>query len=146
MKPIIQRTLAALAFSVAATSAMATDIGVSVSIGQPNFYGRIDLGGYPQPQLIYPRPIVIVPPPVGVLYAPLYLHVPPGHARDWKKHCRRYGACGRPVYFVQDSWYQSVYAPHYARHDDDDDDDDDDDHRRGRKHGYDKGHGKHKDD
>jgi hypothetical protein len=32
--------------------------------------------------------------------------VPPGHAKDWKKHCKHYGACGVPVYFVQDDWVQ----------------------------------------
>ncbi len=32
-------------------SAFATDIGVSVSIGQPGFYGQIDIGGFPGPCL-----------------------------------------------------------------------------------------------
>ena len=46
--------------------------------------------------------------------------VPPGHARNWRKHCHKYDACGRPAYFVQDSWYRSVYVPHYReRHRDD---------------------------
>ena len=32
---------------------------------------------------------------------PLYLHVPPGHAKKWSQHCARYNACNRPVYFVK---------------------------------------------
>ena len=50
---------------------------------------------------------------VGVARAPLYLRVPPGHARDWRRYCGRYDACGAPVYFVQDTWYRNVYAPRY---------------------------------
>ena len=100
-----------------AVSAEATDVGVSVSVGQPGFYGRIDIGNFPRPQVIYPRPVVITPVPVGVTYSPLYLHVPPGHEKHWKKHCHTYNACGRPVYFVQHQWYNDVYVPEYqARH------------------------------
>jgi len=95
--------------------AHAADVGVSVSVGQPGFYGRIDIGDYPQPALIYPEPIVIQRP-VGVVYEPLYLHVPPGQAKKWGHYCGNYNACGRPVYFVQDRWYNDVYVPHYHEH------------------------------
>jgi hypothetical protein len=64
------------------------------------------------PQLVYARPVVIQQP-VGVVYQPVYLRVPPGHEKNWRKHCQRYNACGRPVYFVQDTWYTNVYAPQY---------------------------------
>jgi hypothetical protein len=89
--------------------------GVSVSMGAPGFYGRIDIGGLPDPpQLIFPRPVVITPVPVGVVVpAPVYLHVPPGHEKHWAKHCAAYHACGRPVYFVRDTWYNEVYVPAY---------------------------------
>lgn len=40
---------------------------------------------------------------------PIYLHVPPGHAKNWRSYCGRYDACGQPVYFVR-SWYQRYYA------------------------------------
>ena len=90
----------------AAAPAMAADVNVGVSIGisQPGVYGRIDIGTYPQPQVIVAQPVIIqrpsrVPPPV-------YLWVPPGHQKDWKKHCGSYNACGVPVYFVKDEWYQ----------------------------------------
>jgi hypothetical protein len=48
------------------------------------------------------------PPPryVEVQREPVYLWVPPGHRRDWRNHCSRYNACGAPVYFVNDRWYQ----------------------------------------
>ena len=101
------------AFTVATGAALAADIGVSVSIGQPGFYGRIDLGNMPQPQLIYPAPVIIQQVPVGVVRQPIYLRVPPGHEKKWAKHCRRYNACGQPVYFVQQDWYTNVYAPGY---------------------------------
>ena len=90
----------------------AADVGVSISVGEPGFYGRLDIGNFPQPQLVYARPVVIQPVR-NVVYEPVYLRVPPGHARDWRKHCHQYDACGRPVYFVQDRWYNDVYVPRY---------------------------------
>lgn len=147
----MKRLFCAAFLAAAAFPALAADVGVSVSIGQPGFYGRIDLGNYPQPQLVYAEPLIIQAVPVGVIRQPIYLHVPPGHARNWRKHCRSYGACGRPVYFVQDSWYNNVYVPRYReRHGDyRDHDHDDDRHDHDKKshkgHGkdHDKGHGKH---
>jgi hypothetical protein len=91
------------------------DVGVSISVGQPGFYGRIDIGNVPQPVLMYPQPMIIQPAPVAVVRQPIYLHVPPGHAKNWSKHCYRYSACNQPVYFVQDSWYQQVYVPQYRQ-------------------------------
>lgn len=99
---LIASTLGAPAFA---------QVGVSVSVGQPGFYGRIDIGDYPRPALIYRQPMVINPVPPGM--APVYLRVPPGHAKNWRKHCHRYDACGVPAYFVTDSWYQREYVPRY---------------------------------
>jgi hypothetical protein len=100
-----------------AISAEAADVGVSISVGQPGFYGHIDIGNFPQPQVIYPRPIVIRSVPGVVTHEPLYLRVPPGHEKKWKKHCQKYNACERPVYFIRDQWYNNVYVPEYqARH------------------------------
>jgi hypothetical protein len=93
----------------------AADVGVSINIGQPGFYGRIDIGNVPPPVVMYPQPVIIQPAPVAVVRQPIYLHVPPGHARDWSKHCYRYAACNQPVYFVQDSWYQQVYVPQHRQ-------------------------------
>ncbi len=98
-----------------ATSAMAADVGVSVTVGQPGFYGRIDIGNVPPPPLIFPRPVIIQPVVVAQPPPPIYLHVPPGHAQKWDKHCHKYDACGRPVYFVKSDWYNNVYVPHYQK-------------------------------
>jgi len=110
----MKRLLFAAALAAATVPALATDVGVSVSIGQPGFYGRLDVGGYPQPQVIYRRPIVVERMPVD--RPPVYLRVPPGHAKHWKKHCREYNACGERVYFVKDNWYEREYVPRYQEH------------------------------
>jgi hypothetical protein len=102
---------------LATAPALAADVSVSVSVGDPRFYGRIDIGSYPQPRLIFPAPVVIHAIPVGVVRAPMYLRVPPGHERNWDKHCAKYDACGFPVYFIEDGWYNTVYVPAYkAKH------------------------------
>ena len=114
----MKRFLIAAAFAAATLSpaARAADVGVSVSIGQPGFYGRLDIGGFPPPVLLYPEPVMIQAVPYG--RPPLYLRVPPGHAKNWRKHCHRYHACGERVYFVRDDWYEREYAPRYReRHD-----------------------------
>jgi hypothetical protein len=98
------------------TSVQAADVGVSVSVGQPGFYGRIDIGNAPQPELIYAKPVVVQPVPAGVVYQPVYVRVPPGHEKHWSKHCAKYNACGRPVYFVKDRWYNEKYVPYYHEH------------------------------
>ena len=94
-------------------TAYAADVGVSVNISQPGFYGRIDVGRVPQPAVIYAQPVVIDHRPMTGMREPIYLRVPPGHEKHWDKNCRRYNACGQPVYFVRDSWYREVYAPRY---------------------------------
>jgi hypothetical protein len=113
----------------AAAAASATDVGVSVQISQPGVYGRVDIGNLPPPVLVYPQPIIVQRPPQVVVaqpVQPVYLWVPPGHQKHWKKHCAKYNACGVPVYFVQDQWYQEHVMP---RHGDDSG------------HGHGKGHG-----
>lgn len=145
----MKRILFASALVALAAPTLAADVGVSVSIGQPGFYGQIDIGNTPRPQVIYSEPVIIQRVPVGVVRQPVYLHVPPGHAKNWSKHCYRYDACGRPVYFVQDRWYNEVYVPRYRGNqvvyrDDDRRGDWDDDRggRRGDDHGRGRGHGK----
>lgn len=103
--------VAAVSTPVLSPTVMAADVGVSVSIGQPGFYGRIDIGGYPQPQLIYRQPRMVER--VYVEREPIYMRVPPGHAKNWRKHCHQYNACSERVYFVQDNWYSNEYAPRY---------------------------------
>ncbi|HEX5338372.1 MAG TPA: hypothetical protein VFW53_08040 [Gallionella sp.] len=107
----MKRYLITALLAIAATSAAAADVGVSVSIGQPGFYGRIDVGNYPQPQVIYSQPVVIQRAPLS--RPPIYLRVPPGHAKHWGKHCHKYNACNERVYFVRDNWYNQEYVPRY---------------------------------
>lgn len=73
----MKRFLIAAALAAIVVPALAADVGVSVSIGQPGFYGRIDIGNYPQPQLIYPAPVMIQSMPMGMAPQPVYLRVPP---------------------------------------------------------------------
>jgi hypothetical protein len=99
---------AALLAGFAAGAWAQTSVGVSVGIYQPGVYGRIDIGNFPPPAVVYPQPIIIAAPRAAAP-PPVYLYVPPGHQKNWKKHCSRYNACGQPVYFVQESWVQARY-------------------------------------
>lgn len=102
--------LAAVAVTIT-TPVLAADVGVSLSIGQPGFYGRLDLGNIPQPQVIYRQPIAIEQ--VTLERPPIYLRVPPAHSKHWRKYCHEYNACGERVFFVQDNWYNREYVPRY---------------------------------
>ncbi|MFA6972710.1 MAG: hypothetical protein WC208_15105, partial [Gallionella sp.] len=50
---------AAVAATFSTTPAYAAEVGVSISIGQPGFYGRLDIGNYPPPLLIYRQPMIV---------------------------------------------------------------------------------------
>lgn len=122
----------ALFATLLAGVAHATDVGVSVQVGQPGFYGRIDIGNTAPPPVILREPIWVQRRPVQV--EPVYMRIPPGHQKNWAKHCAKYNACGMPVYFVREDWYED----RYSHHDQGDRDDD-----KGKGHG--KGRDKHKD-
>lgn len=103
-----------------AAPAAEAQVGLSIQIGDPRYYGRLDFrddwgwgSGLPREALLYPRPVVIDRGWRGRAPAPVVLRVPPGHAKNWRKHCRRYGACGVPVVFVRDDWYRDVYSPRW---------------------------------
>lgn len=122
----MKNLIAIIAFAIVSLApsafAQSTKVGVSIQVGQPGFFGRLDIGDIQQPQLIYSEPRIIQPRYSN--RAPLYLVVPYGHSKNWKKHCSRYNACGHPVYFVKEQWYNDSYAPQYRekhnKHDDDD--------------------------
>ena len=136
----MRNTLLLVTALLAGASARAADVGVSISVGDSGFYGRIDVGTVPQPpQVIYPQPVVIQPVPAEMERPPVYLRVPPGHAKNWRKHCKKYDACNERVFFVQDRWYQEVYVPQYHAQREHGDQD------QGNGHGHGHGHGK-KDD
>ncbi len=106
----MKKLLALAVIACAAAPALAqTNVGVSIGINQPGVYGRIDIGNFPQPLVVYPQPVVIVQSPVAVYQRPIYLYVPPGHQKNWAKHCGRYRACGQPVYFVREDWVREQY-------------------------------------
>lgn len=116
MKPAsvaARAVFAALSLAAASSSVLAgVDVGVGVTIREPGVYGRIEIGsGAPPPPVIYRQPVIIAQPAVIVApQPPLYLYVPPGHAKKWGKHCHQYNACGRQVYFVKEEWVQARYA------------------------------------
>ena len=100
--------IAGMAMLSGGSPALAQDIRVSVS-GEvaPGVYGRVDISNGPRPPLVSPDPIVVVRQ--ARAHGPVYLHVPPGHAKNWAKHCRKYDACSRPVYFVKSAEYDPGY-------------------------------------
>ena len=114
----MKRLLFAVIATVVAGPAFAADVSASIGISQPGFYGQINIGDFPRPTLIYAQPVWIQRPPKVVYVQPIYVRVPPGHEKHWGKHCAEYGACGRPVYFVREDWYQTYYVPHYQAQND----------------------------
>jgi hypothetical protein len=116
----VKRLLFAAAAAVLSVPALANDVNVSVGISQPGFYGQINIGDFPRPAVIYAEPLWVARPAKVAYVQPIYLHVPPGHEKHWSKHCAAYGACGRPVYFVREDWYQTQYVPRYVNRDYDD--------------------------
>ncbi len=105
--------LTALGMVACSVPALAANVAVAINIGQPGYYGRIDTAGFRRPEVLYAQPMVIQSGPARLVRDPVYLRVPPGHAKNWPKHCRKYDACAQPVYFVRDDWYTDVYAPRY---------------------------------
>ena len=101
--------LAALAAAVPALAPAADpDVRVIMSTDlRSGVYGRVEFGNAPPPPLVYADPVIVAPPPPRVAAPePIYLHVPPGHAKHWNKHCKKYNACNRPVYFVKSDEYE----------------------------------------
>jgi hypothetical protein len=110
----VKRLLVALIASGVAVPALGADVSASIGISQPGLYGQIIIGDFPRPAVIYAEPVWVQRPSEVVRVQPIYLRVPPGHEKHWSKHCGKYGACGQPVYFVREDWYQVQYVPHYA--------------------------------
>ncbi len=143
-KAIRWGVIAALTVGAAAANAGPT---ISVSVEgevSPGVYGRVDVSNAPPRHVLYPQPMVIVQPKRPARVQPVYMHVPPGHAKNWRKHCHKYDACGMPVYFVKSAEYEPGYHGHKHKgrdkgHDKDHARDDDRGHDRGHGHGKDRG-------
>ena len=126
----MKKTLLAAIALAAALPSFGADVGVSVQISQPGVYGRIDIGRFPQPQVIVQQPVLIGRPVVVAQPEPVYLWVPPGHRKNWGRYCGQYRACGVPVYFVEERWYREHVYPERGHGD----------HDKGHGHGNGKGH------
>lgn len=122
MADITRRLLAGLitvsCAGAAASVPVQAQINFSLRVGEPDYYGRINVNGYPRPYVYNQRAILVRPQAWGRQAQPVYLRVPPGHARNWSKDCHRYNACTVPVYFVQDEWYRDVLVPRYRYRED----------------------------
>ena len=111
--------LATALVALAATGASQAQVAVGVHINAPGVYGRVDIGppvagvAFAPPPVVYAEPVVIAPSPVAIQRRPIYLYVPTAYQRDWRHHCGAYGACGQPVYFVQERWVHDRYVQHY---------------------------------
>ena len=139
-KAIRWGAIAALAIGAGAANAGPT---ISVSVEgevSPGVYGRVDVSNAPPRHVLYPQPVVIVQPKRPARVQPVYMHVPPGHAKNWRKHCHKYDACGMPVYFVKSAEYEPGYHSHKHK-----DKGRDKDHARHDDRGHDRGHGHGKD-
>ncbi len=100
---------AAIACGLLCTAAAgAGDLNIGVILSgeiTPGVYGQVTIGNGPPPPLVYAQPVLVEVVPYAARPAPVYLYVPPGHARHWAKHCHEYHACNRPVYFVRSVEY-----------------------------------------
>ena len=114
----------------------------NVTVGAPltqGVYGQIVLGNATVPPPVYSSAPVIIQR-TATVYDPLYLYVPPGHRKNWSKHCARYNACSQPVYFVQEPPPRRG-NPHRGPHGRDDRRWDHD-HRHDDRHDHDRGPGR----
>lgn len=90
---------------------------LTLQLGQPGYFGPINLGNQPPPPVIGYGPIIVRPDSRGrerwiqAGNQPLYLRVPMNQVRNWGRYCGLYQACNVPVQFVRDDWYRNVYAP-----------------------------------
>jgi hypothetical protein len=116
------KTILVASIAVFALSSLPAHAGIAIinlGIGgeiSPGVYGQVQIGNAPPPPVLYAQPVIIVRQKRSVEAQPLYLHVPPGHAKHWSKHCREYNACNRPVYFVRSAEYEPGYnAREYKR-------------------------------
>jgi len=106
---------ALVSFLLCSLSAHAAQPVINVTVSgeiSPGVYGEVQFGNAPPPPVVYAQPRIIVRQPPNIVVEPLYLHVPPGHAKKWSRYCRQYDACDRPVYFVKSREYELGYNGH----------------------------------
>lgn len=103
--------LLALAIGALGGGAAHAQAYVNLTVGgpmAPGVYGQISVGNNPAPPIINTAPVIVGQAVVGA--PPMYLYVSSVEYRNWGRYCRRYQACGRPVYFVRvddrDRWWE----------------------------------------
>lgn len=113
MNVIRNVALATVVFASAAQMAGAADKVATMITGAitPGVYGRVDMANRTRPPLVYEQPMFIEHPQTEGKVEPVYLHVPPEHAKNWRKYCDDYEACDKPVYFVKSEEYEPGYEP-----------------------------------
>lgn len=97
---------------LASLAAQAGQPIINLNVGgelAPGVYGQVQFGNAPPPPVVYAQPRMIVREPRGQELEPMYMHVPPRHARNWRRYCREYDACNRQVYFVKSEEYEPGY-------------------------------------
>ena len=106
--------IAAIAIVTAAPLASAADKDASAVITgpvTPGVYGRVEVAHKPLPALVFEQAMFVERPDTAGRVEPLYLHVPPEHARNWKRYCDKYQACDHPVFFVKSADYEPGDQP-----------------------------------
>ena len=86
-------------------------VALSVQVGQPGYYGQINIGRSDGPQLVYPSPVTAYPQAWSQWRQPIYMLVPSFQVSNWGGYCNLYNACNRPVYFVREDWYRGRQGP-----------------------------------
>ncbi len=85
-----------IAVAITATAitipAFAADAEVSVKVGQPGLYGRLDIDGYRQPRVIESLPMS---------RPPIYLRVPLRQSKHWGGQCRELSANNERTFFAR---------------------------------------------
>ena len=108
-----------LSLLLASLAAQAGIPSINVTVGgeiSPGVYGEVQIGNTPPPPVVYAQPVIIRHEHHDEGH-PIYLHVPPGHAKNWARHCGKYNACNRSVYFVKSAEYEPGYRGHGRGHD-----------------------------
>ena len=72
MKRLFFAVIASLAYG----PAFAGDVNATIGFNQPGFYGQINIGGFPRPQVIYAQPVWVQRPAKVVYVEPVYLRAP----------------------------------------------------------------------
>lgn len=85
------------------------NVHFNLNVGAPGYYGPLNILQGVHPSVWNVQPVIAIGP-VAISTEPIYLRVPNFQRKSWKKYCRKYGACQRPVYFVKNDWYEKEYG------------------------------------